>query len=319
MALDGDENMKLRTTSLFTLITLALVASVAQAGTMTQYGVFPITGGGSGPQIFTSAAAANAVFVCTGTVTNGYSSDSSGTACNNLSGSGVSNNNVAGGTSDKAQTLQDFQFQGFNVAGNTLNSITFQVSNYTLVLSNVNNATGNGQLTYNINNEIQLATSNTQSANLLTNPFYQDFLNSSNAVAAYNSYTVPDGTVTSTQTDYSSEDSTATVTQKGAPKSIAGNPTTNTFTLSSAPLLTAFSGPGNIDLYWNVFGNQSETGGNNVQLFLSDYAGAEIIVTYNYTQNAPPPTGTPEPATLLLLGSGLTFVAARLRRRKTNA
>jgi len=171
--------MKLRTTSLFTLITLALVASVAQAGTMTQYGVFPITGGGSGPQIFTSAAAANAVFVCTGTVTNGYSSDSSGTACNNLSGSGVSNNNVAGGTSDKAQTLQDFQFQGFNVAGNTLNSITFQVSNYTLVLSNVNNATGNGQLTYNINNEIQLATSNTQSANLLTNPFYQDFLNSS--------------------------------------------------------------------------------------------------------------------------------------------
>jgi len=310
--------MKLRTISLFTLITLALVASLAQAGSITQYGVFPISGGG--PQIFSTAAAANAAFACFGTVTNGYSDGSSPSACSALSGSAVSNNNVSGGTSDETQTLQNFQFQGFNVAGNTLNSITFQIANYTYILSNAFAGTG-ANLSYNMTNQIQLATSNTQSAGLLTNPFYQDYLNSTNNVAAYNQYSVPNGTTSSTVTDYSSEDSTATVTQSGlAPGAKITEPWgtkndgVNNFTTSA--LNAAFTGAGTVNLYWNVLGVQSESGPANAQVFFSDYAGAEIIITYNYSPN---PTGTPEPATLLLLGSGLTFVAARLRRRKTNA
>jgi hypothetical protein len=47
-------------------------------------------------------------------------------------------------------------------------------------------------------------------------------------------------------------------------------------------------------------------------------AASEVVVTFTY--DVPPPsTGTPEPATLLMLGTGLSFVASRLRRNKNEA
>jgi len=48
-------------------------------------------------------------------------------------------------------------------------------------------------------------------------------------------------------------------------------------------------------------------------------AGTEIQLVYTYDLPSTGPTGTPEPATLLLLGTGLSFVASRLRRVKNGA
>jgi hypothetical protein len=73
-----------------------------------------------------------------------------------------------------------------------------------------------------------------------------------------------------------------------------------------------FTGAGAVDLYEYVVGHQQQAG-TNVNSTPNSSVGSELILTYTYDNGIH--SATPEPATLLLLGSALSFLGAKLRRR----
>ena len=97
-------------------------------------------------------------------------------------------------------------------------------------------------------------------------------------------------------------------------------------TFETVPLLPAdfglFSGLGNILLPVSAVGNSVATASGNFDSFFLTSAGASASITYDYDRpivpqgpSPDPPSEVPEPASLVLLGSGLVAIAARLRKR----
>jgi hypothetical protein len=90
-------------------------------------------------------------------------------------------------------------------------------------------------------------------------------------------------------------------------------PASSTLTDSSsnALILAAFTGSGDLDFLVSSHSNYNFTanGSSNLSTTVSDYAGATVTVTYNYT----PPI--PEPSSLFLLGTGLLGLAVVLFRK----
>jgi hypothetical protein len=79
-------------------------------------------------------------------------------------------------------------------------------------------------------------------------------------------------------------------------------------------LLSQFNVNSTVPIFWQTTNNNVTSASNLSAHTETDYIGVEIQVNYFYnfpTQQ----TGVPEPATLLLLGSGLSFVGAKLRKR----
>ena len=59
-------------------------------------------------------------------------------------------------------------------------------------------------------------------------------------------------------------------------------------------------------------------GGNNISAAFSITEGATLSITYDYTAAPPPPAAaTPEPSSIVLLGSGVLSLAGLVRRRFT--
>ena len=88
-------------------------------------------------------------------------------------------------------------------------------------------------------------------------------------------------------------------------------------TLTSSSDLALFTGTGLVDLfaYTDLMVTTGISGGTDYQNNSQAWAREGVTITYDYTDSGNPPT-VPEPATLLLLGSGIGAVAF-LKRRKT--
>jgi len=294
--------MRLRAISLVTLGVFA-VACIAQADTITQYGLFPtsVDGSATGPVVTTNPSSyTQACPQSFGDSNAGSSGRGTGAACTNLA------NSPYVLTPDTTNLVETFAFQQFNVPNATLNSVTLLVYNYGYINSTATCVSPCSTLTYSMSNEYTLSLSPTQNDGVLTSPFYDDLISKTQTISGgdkYNHYMASDGTIN--ETDYSTDNPNTTFTDN-----TTGNPNSNTQTLSNG----AFEGSGTTDVYWGVQGllNSAISGsGTGASSGFSDYVGTELILEYNYT----PGSTIPEPGTLLLLGSGLTFAASRLRRR----
>jgi hypothetical protein len=80
----------------------------------------------------------------------------------------------------------------------------------------------------------------------------------------------------------------------------------------TANVSSLFSANSTLSIF-ELISDQSTDSGSNITSTRASSGATELVFTYQYSL---PPSGvTPEPATLLLLGTGLSFVASRLRRR----
>jgi hypothetical protein len=96
--------------------------------------------------------------------------------------------------------------------------------------------------------------------------------------------------------------------------------TTGTLTDTTPADLTAFEavGGGLFNVLFNtITGTVVSTSAGNTSASQATTATGTVSIAYTYdTAAPPPPTGTPEPASLALMGTGVLGIAAVLRRRR---
>jgi hypothetical protein len=125
-------------------------------------------------------------------------------------------------------------------------------------------------------------------------------------------------TLTGTYTPGSEIDDTTVGTEFFTPSTTIplGNVTSGT--LTDGTDLANFTGIGNVNFTLTgtapVSYDGNCTNGYSCSLGGTTDAGGYSTVTYNYTE-PPPPSGTPEPGTLTLFGTGLLGLAGMLRRK----
>ncbi len=81
--------------------------------------------------------------------------------------------------------------------------------------------------------------------------------------------------------------------------------------------LAAFIGMGSITYDFSAIGSSNGAGAGNLITQFATRAGAELMITYNYTDNTPPPvTNVSAPSSVALLGLSLLGVAGLRRKAK---
>jgi len=113
------------------------------------------------------------------------------------------------------------------------------------------------------------------------------------------------------------EDSTHCVYLASGGAAVNESGFSNTSMSIAAPGALTSNIAGTANVYEEVNGADTLNGPTSNSDAPNGAAGAsELVLTFTYDL---PSNGTPEPATLLLMGTGLSFVASRLRRNKSGA
>jgi len=249
-------------------------------------------------------------------VANGVGNFGTATATQNYVAPSAVNPTGTNLTSSTWQATYTFDTYGFFATGQSLVSSSFQVfdaTTGTIALSETSG--GPGYYAYSIGANDVFSLSSAFAGHVIIDTATAKASNAapSNIGVDCNA----DGLPTNGATDSSGcvylVSSAASVTESGYANTSAS-------TTAPSALTTGVSGTTNI--YEQVTGSASISGPTpNSDVPNNVAGGSEVVVTFTYdvTTQGPPPTGTPEPATLLLLGTGLSFVASRLRRNKSEA
>jgi hypothetical protein len=198
-------------------------------------------------------------------------------------------------------TLTDFSggfsFPKFNTALGTLNLVTIELGNAYDSQLTVSTATPAYGATQTELQSILTVGSPFISGSTLSTTSFHSYLNNLTPSFTYGTVSTPlTGSTTSPLYTGSNSDITST---------------------SNSIVIGDFSGAGNIDLNYETYTTTltSDTGGT-VSVFQTSHADLDAIVTYNYTPATPPPSGTPEPGVVALLGGLGTAGLAIARRRR---
>jgi hypothetical protein len=202
---------------------------------------------------------------------------------------------------------------GFYSTGFNLSTASVVVTDHTVGTMTVTNDSGaNHYFKFAVGAIAEFSLNSALLTNAGTAAFFTDQLNAASSAGG--------GTSTCSQsgggvgTDGNTYDSTGCLflTSGGSSSHANVGGYMNTPPTGTGQSTSAYSGNSNVNIYEAVQGNFSVTGasghGNG-----ASFAGSEVQLVYTYDDGIH--SATPEPATLLLLGSGLSFLGAKLRRR----
>lgn len=220
----------------------------------------------------------------------------------------TSGTNLVAGPAVATYSFDNYGF--FNTAGDTFVSAKFQAMDATT--GSVSLQGTNTWYAYSIAAQDTFSFSSVFSGHIIVDT----------STAAGSSVATSGGCQDDSATTNGAVDSTGCVylTASASPVVESGFNNTSVQTTSNT-LLAPFEGSGTSTVYEQIEGVASISGPTpNTDAPNSATGASEAILSFTYdVPNGTPPTGTPEPTTLLLLGTGLSFVASRLRRNKSEA
>jgi len=209
---------------------------------------------------------------------------------------------------------------GFYATGHTLSSVSANIVDHAVGDNLVTNTSGSDNYyQYSVGISAKFSLNSALLSNFGTGSFLTDNVITASSAGNGSTACAADGPFTGT--DGNMYDSTGCLFLNGTGSNSSADPSgfknmhTNGVNVGSTASFTTAS---TVNIYEAVKGsfNAGSSGGSGTGNGTS-LAGTEIDLIYTYDDGIT--SATPEPATLLLLGSGLSFLGAKLRRRSARS
>ncbi len=212
----------------------------------------------------------------------------------------------------------------FNPSLGTLNSIQIIVGAALSTQLTITNTTSNSPSSGTARTELQVVVDDSP-LTLLTNGGYTS---SGNFAANFNtpeldlltgtaSYNLSAGGSTTSGLITLQTKTTGNICS-GSPAPVASCITYDSFATNWGAISTEFTGTGNVSLYGGTLTSTlvGNTGGNT-NVTQATTAAINATVVFDYTAAPPPPSSTPEPTTLVLMGTALVGIGLLRKRIKS--